>query len=158
MRNSTVVGIAIITLIVGGLVGFVVGTNYSINDNTYRGQMQANRPNGGAGMSGMAMHKMPNGQMMQNDAMGGMSMAEMMTQMNAELSGKTGDEFDKAFLREMIVHHQGAVEMAKLALQSANHQEIKTLASAIITAQNKEIADMKTWLRVWYGLTGPANR
>ena len=50
----------------------------------------------------------------------------------------------------MIVHHEGAVEMANLALTSAKHQEIKDLAKAIISAQNTEIASMKGWLKTWY--------
>ncbi|MCE9628778.1 MAG: DUF305 domain-containing protein [Candidatus Vogelbacteria bacterium] len=93
---------------------------------------------------------MPDGSMMGNGG-GSMSMAEMMASMNAELNGKTGDEFDKAFISEMIMHHQGAVEMAQLALKNAKHAEIKTLANAIISAQNKEIADMKAWQEAWYG-------
>lgn len=91
---------------------------------------------------------MPNGQMMGNGA--SMSMADMMTSMNAELEGKTGDLFDQAFLAEMIVHHQGAVEMAELALTNAKHQELKDLATGIISAQNKEIAEMKLWQTDWY--------
>ena len=62
-----------------------------------------------------------------------------------------GPEFDAAFISEMIVHHQGAVEMAELALTNAQHQEIKDLAKAIITAQNKEISDMQAWQKAWYG-------
>ncbi len=81
-----------------------------------------------------------------------MSMAEMMASMNAELQGKTGDDFDKAFLNEMIMHHEGAVGMAQAALTNAKHQEIKTLAAAIISAQNKEITEMKVWLKNWYGI------
>lgn len=162
MKKSTAGIIAIVTLIIGIIIGFGAGAKASyLRDGFKPGewQMQAqNGPgmNGGAGMNaGTAMHRMPNGQMMPNSGMGGMNMTDMMTQMTASLSGKTGDDFDKTFLREMIVHHQGAVEMAKLALTNANHQEIKTLANAIITAQNKEIADMKMWLKNWYGLTGP---
>jgi len=82
----------------------------------------------------------------------GMSMTDMMASMNAELQGKTEDDFDKAFLSEMIVHHEGAVGMAQAALTNANHQEIKTLATLIISAQNKEITDMKLWLKNWYGI------
>jgi len=97
-------------------------------------------------------HMMPNGQMMGNGS--GMnsdtSMEDMMTSMNAGLAGKTGDDFDKAFLSEMIIHHEGAVGMAQAALQSAKHQEIKDLASAIISAQNKEIAEMQAWQKSWY--------
>ncbi len=79
-----------------------------------------------------------------------MDMGSTMSGMTAGLSGKTGDEFDKAFLAEMTVHHEGAVSMAEAALASAKHQEIKTMAQAIITAQNGEIAQMKEWQKNWY--------
>ena len=81
-----------------------------------------------------------------------MDMGDMMHGMSSGINGKTGDAFDKAFLSEMIVHHQGAVEMAKQAITNAKHQEIKDLATAIIASQNKEIADMKTWQKSWYNL------
>lgn len=95
---------------------------------------------------GMAQHVMPNGQMM-----GGSMMQNSMDEMTASLQGKTGDAFDKAFLSEMVMHHEGAVQMAQQALQNAKHQEIKDLAQAIISAQNKEIAEMKSWEQQWYG-------
>jgi uncharacterized protein (DUF305 family) len=94
------------------------------------------------------MHVMPDGSVMGGESM---SMEDMMEDMAAALEGKTGDDFDQAFLAEMIVHHEGAVEMAELALEHAEHQEIKDLAEAIIEAQNKEIADMKEWQESWYG-------
>lgn len=84
--------------------------------------------------------------------MGGSNMKSMMESMMAGLNGKTGDDFDKAFLSEMVMHHEGAVDMAEEALNSAKHQEIKDLANAIITAQNKEVADMKAWYKAWYGV------
>jgi len=87
------------------------------------------------------VHQMPDGSMM-NDTMHAM---------NAQLIGKSGDAFDAAFINEMIVHHQGAVEMAQLALNNAHHQEIKDLAQAIIAAQTKEIGDMQAWYTNWYG-------
>lgn len=80
-----------------------------------------------------------------------MDMSSMMADMNANLAGKQGDEFDKAFINEMIVHHEGAVDMAELALTNAKHPEIKTLANAIISAQTTEISQMKGWLEDWYG-------
>ncbi len=98
---------------------------------------------------GNNMHMMPGGHMMENDD-SAMSMEHMMRSMNAALEGKSGDAFDQAFLAEMIVHHQGAVEMAKLAQTQAKHQEIKDLADAIIVAQEKEIADMQNWSTTWY--------
>lgn len=93
-------------------------------------------------------HMMSDGKVMSN---GGMDMQDMMTSMNANLAGRNGDDFDKAFLGEMIVHHQGAVQMAQLALTNAKRQEIKNLATAIIAAQNKEIDQMIKWSKSWYG-------
>lgn len=71
-----------------------------------------------------------------------MTMDDMMT----NLQGKTGDEFDKAFLSEMITHHQGAISMAQLA---ATHQEVKDLATAIVSAQTSEISQMEAWQKSW---------
>jgi hypothetical protein len=65
------------------------------------------------------------------------------------LRGKTGDDFDKAFISGMISHHQSATDMAKLAQQNAKHDEVKTLAGNIITAQTAEINQMKEWQLKW---------
>lgn len=95
----------------------------------------------------MGMHRMPDGSMMSD----GSSMKGMMDEMGAMLVGKTGDAFDRAFLEQMIPHHQGAIEMAKLASSSAQRQEIKDLSASIIAAQEKEIAEMEAWMKAWYG-------
>ena len=91
---------------------------------------------------------MGNGEMMNNNGMG---MNGAMDSMMAGLSGKTGDAFDKAFIEEMIMHHEGAVAMAQAALKNAKHPEIKIMANAIISAQTSEINQMKGWLKDWYG-------
>ncbi len=92
-------------------------------------------------------HMMSNGSMMGNNGMG---MGGAMDDMMAGLQGKTGDQFDQAFLSEMIMHHQGAVAMAQAALQNAKHQEIKDMAKAIISAQTSEISQMQMWGKSWY--------
>jgi uncharacterized protein (DUF305 family) len=78
------------------------------------------------------------------------SMSSMsMDDMTADLKGKTGDDYDKAFIASMIAHHEGAVEMAKQSAANAKHDEIKSLSKAIIAAQEKEITDMKRWQQNW---------
>jgi len=72
-----------------------------------------------------------------------------MNAMVDSLKGKTGNDFDKTFLSGMIEHHQGAIDMAKLAQQSAGHDQIKKMADDIITAQEKEITEMKQWQSDW---------
>ena len=72
-----------------------------------------------------------------------------MVEMQNKLQGLTGEEYDKEFLKQMIVHHEQAVEMSKYAATNAKHQEIKDLASAVISAQTKEIEQMKQWQKDW---------
>lgn len=72
-----------------------------------------------------------------------------MDEMTADLKNKTGDEYDKAFISHMIEHHQAAVDMAKLSATNAKHDEIKKLSEAIVTAQEKEISDMRQWQSDW---------
>ena len=66
-----------------------------------------------------------------------------------ELNGKTGEAFDKAFLEQMIMHHQSAINMAATGKTNAQHQEVKELTVAIVTAQTKEIQQMKQWQSDW---------
>ena len=78
------------------------------------------------------------------------SASEMtMSQMSDDLADKTGDEFDAAFITAMIEHHEGAIDMAKLAGTRAEHDEIKRLSQDIITAQEGEIAEMNKWQQQW---------
>lgn len=83
---------------------------------------------------------------MDDSAMGVMN---NMAGMTTELEGKTGDEFDKAFIEQMIMHHQSAINMAAPGEQNAQRQEVKDLTKAIVSAQTKEIEQMKKWQQEW---------
>jgi len=68
----------------------------------------------------------------------------------AEAKGPAG-AYDRAFLTDMIGHHNMAVEMAEMAQEKATHDELKDVAADIIRSQSAEIDQMRGWLRKWYG-------
>jgi uncharacterized protein (DUF305 family) len=120
--------------IIGLLLGIVIagGTAVLAVNNDNRGMMK--------------MMGMDTSQMKSNDA-GHMGMS--MNDMSSDLKNRTGDDFDENFVAMMIAHHQGAIDMAKLAEARAKHDEIKQLSKDIISAQTKEIQDMKQWQQDW---------
>ncbi|MEG3437280.1 DUF305 domain-containing protein [Pannus brasiliensis CCIBt3594] len=65
-------------------------------------------------------------------------------------------QIDRHFIQMMIPHHQGAIDMAKLASRKAKHPEIKELARAIETDQSREIQEMRAWYQKWYGTDVPS--
>jgi uncharacterized protein (DUF305 family) len=83
-----------------------------------------------------------------NMEMSGMhdSMKDMDMQELATLGGR---EFDLEFIRQMIPHHEGAVSMAREALQKSQRAEIKSAASSVIRDQEAEIKQMKGWQAAW---------
>ena len=61
------------------------------------------------------------------------------------LKAATGKDFDRRFLEGMIDHHEGAIDMAEMVVNSKNH-EVATLARSIIKTQRAEISTMKDLL------------
>ena len=72
--------------------------------------------------------------------------------MGPPLDQLMGDDFDKAFLQQMTMHHAMAVMMARPAVANVSHQELKDLAKNIIDDQTKEIVQMRGWAKDWYGM------
>jgi len=91
------------------------------------GHGEHGKANESGGMAGMDHSKMDHGSM---------GMARQMVMEDGRYS-------DKAFIDAMVPHHQGAVEMAEVALQNAKHEEIKQLSRNIISTQQAEIKELK---------------
>ena len=78
----------------------------------------------------------------------GGSMDGMMTEEDmAALDAATGTEASRLFLEQMIVHHEGAVEMAQIEVDSGTNPDAVAMAQAIIDTQNIEIETMREILQ-----------
>jgi uncharacterized protein (DUF305 family) len=78
-------------------------------------------------------------------------MQGMMDMMQADMdmmmqNMEASDNPDRAFLENMSMHHNSAIDMAQPALFKAVHPEVRDLAQNIITSQAEEIAQYQTWL------------
>ncbi|MGW2781147.1 DUF305 domain-containing protein [Streptomyces populi] len=63
-----------------------------------------------------------------------------------KLKGSSGDAFDKAFLRMMIGHHEGAIAMARTEQAKGSYGPATTMAKSIVTSQSSEITGMDKML------------
>ena len=68
---------------------------------------------------------------------------KMMKDMDITYSGNP----DADFVRGMIPHHQGAIDMAKVQLQHGKNAQMRRMAAGIIKDQEREIAQMQAWLK-----------
>lgn len=67
--------------------------------------------------------------------------------MHKEMGISFSGDPDVDFVRGMIPHHQGAVDMAKVVLAHGKDPELRKLAEGVIAEQEKEIAFMRDWLK-----------
>jgi uncharacterized protein (DUF305 family) len=94
----------------------------------------------GGGMAGMNHEQMGHGSM----GMGSSGMARQMVTENGKYS-------DERFIDAMVPHHQGAIAMAEVALENAQHAEIKDLSRNIVSTQQAEIEELKSIKKEEFG-------
>ena len=117
-----------ITFGIGGIaIGLILATFLTSTISPYR--------NGGFGMMGWVNNSTSNKGLTENI--------------------QVANNIDRHFIEQMIPHHEGAVAMAKLALEKSKRTEIKMLATAIIEGQTKEIQEMTVWYKDWFGKDVP---
>jgi len=61
------------------------------------------------------------------------------------MDAPTTGNADQGFVAMMIPHHQGAIDMARVELQYGTDPMLRRLARSIVSAQQKEIREMKDW-------------
>ena len=123
------------TLPLGGVVQATTPT--SVGHDSHHG---AATPRSATSCDSPAIGTPATSDMMGGDMMTGSPMAGQSMQM----------EFDLMFIDMMIVHHQGAIALAEVALDRGEHPEIRDLAQSIISSQQAEIDQMQTWRDTWY--------
>ena len=68
-----------------------------------------------------------------------------------EMLMENGRYSDERFIDMMVPHHQGAVEMAEVALRNAEHEEIRQLSEIIVSTQRAEIKELKSIKQEQFG-------
>src|SRR4028118_1532710 len=85
------------------------------------------------------------------DGMQGMGHDSESTDDTSEMLMENGEYSDERFIDAMVPHHQGAIEMAQVALENAEHSEILALAEEIVAAQETEIGQLKSIKQEQFG-------
>jgi uncharacterized protein (DUF305 family) len=80
----------------------------------------------------------------------GMGCMGMRTMLGNTVALQNASNFDRAFIEEMVPHHQMGVMMAQMVLVNNEHPEIQELAQTIIDTQTDEINQMRQWYQEWY--------
>lgn len=135
-KNQTII-IGLLALIVGLVLGYFLGGNTSMSDRDV--------------LSNESMHEEMDEHMYEDELIDeDGAMMHAMDEMMLGFRGKTGEAYEEAFLRGMIVHHIGAISMAEELLEQTDRPELVKLANDIIDSQSNEVEQMRSWLGEWF--------
>ena len=74
---------------------------------------------------------------------------DSMDKMHNSMAIKYSTNADYDFMRSMLAHHEGALDMAQIQLKYGQDEKVLKLAQSIIKSQNKEIKTMKSWIEAY---------
>jgi uncharacterized protein (DUF305 family) len=135
-KKIMVGAVAFVVLLTIGAVGFMRAERFQATKGTWeRFNNEEQREGGRENRDDMGM--------MDGDHGGMMGGGNMMN--NGSIS-------ERKFIEEMIPHHQEAIDTANLLVTKGDNPEMKKLAQSIVDGQQKQINDMKTWYKNWYGV------
>jgi len=74
------------------------------------------------------------------------AMDDAVNHMNHSMNKPSTGNADADYVRGMIAHHQGAIDMARAVLKNGHDEQVRAQARGVIKAQKAEIAEMRQWL------------
>jgi uncharacterized protein (DUF305 family) len=124
------------TLVYAGLLlataAFPAAAQQDQHEHSGQQQEQQQEAQHGSGAGMMGMH--------------GAAMQTAMQRMQQSMSGGMSGDPDIDFARMMIPHHQGAIDMARVQLETGKDPQLRQMAQKIVEDQEREIATLKEWL------------
>jgi uncharacterized protein (DUF305 family) len=70
-----------------------------------------------------------------------------MDKMHKDMMAAVDPDPTKTWVKMMIPHHQGAIDMSKAVLKQTKDAKIRAMAEKIVQDQSREIKEMRDWLK-----------